>query len=91
MPRTFYSGPSVTAKGGHPTEMFSFLPGLAEQLTRQVETPEAARAAIAELDRERVDIVKLVLEHLTETWRHIVDVRFRVNGRDTRPRARLRL
>ena len=42
--------------------MFSFLPGLAEQLTRQVETPEQARAAIAELDRERVDLVKLVLE-----------------------------
>ena len=61
-PRTFYSGPSITAKGGHPSEMFSFLPGLAELLTRQVETPEAARAAIAELDRERVDIVKLVLE-----------------------------
>jgi len=61
-PRTFFSGPSVTAKGGHPSEMFSFLPGLAEQLTRQVESPEEARAAIAELDRERVDIVKLVLE-----------------------------
>ena len=61
-PRTFYSGPSITAKGGHPSEMFSFLPGLAELLTRQVESPEAARAAIAELDRERVDIVKLVLE-----------------------------
>ena len=61
-PRTFYAGPSVTAKGGHPSEMFSFLAGLAELLTRQVETPEAARAAIAELDRERVDIVKLVLE-----------------------------
>jgi imidazolonepropionase-like amidohydrolase/ABC-type multidrug transport system permease subunit len=61
-PRTFFSGPSITAKGGHPSEMFSFLPGLAEQLTRQVETPEQARAAIAELDRERVDIVKLVLE-----------------------------
>jgi imidazolonepropionase-like amidohydrolase/ABC-type multidrug transport system permease subunit len=61
-PRTFYAGPSVTAKGGHPTEMFSFLPGLTELLTRQVETPEEARVAIAELDRERVDIVKLVLE-----------------------------
>jgi imidazolonepropionase-like amidohydrolase/ABC-type multidrug transport system permease subunit len=61
-PRTFYSGPSITAKGGHPSEMFSFLPGLAELLTRQVETPEAARAAVAELDRERVDIIKLVLE-----------------------------
>jgi imidazolonepropionase-like amidohydrolase/ABC-type multidrug transport system permease subunit len=61
-PRTFYSGPSVTAKGGHPAEMFSFLPGLAEQLTRQVETPDAAREAIRELDRRRVDLVKLVLE-----------------------------
>jgi imidazolonepropionase-like amidohydrolase/ABC-type multidrug transport system permease subunit len=61
-PRTFYAGPSLTATGGHPSEMFSFLPGLAELLTRQLETPEAARAAIAELDRERVDIVKLVLE-----------------------------
>lgn len=61
-PRTFYSGPSVTAKGGHPTEMFSFLPGLAELLTRQVETPDEARAAIAELDRRGVDLVKLVLE-----------------------------
>lgn len=62
LPRTFYSGPSITAKGGHPSELFSFLPGLAEMLTRQVETPDAARAAIAELDRARVDIVKLVLE-----------------------------
>jgi len=61
-PRTFFAGPSITAKGGHPSEMFSFLPGLAEQLTRQVETPEQARAAIAELDRERVDLIKLVLE-----------------------------
>jgi len=61
-PRTFFSGPSITAKGGHPAEMFSFLPGLAEQLTRQVDTVEQARAAVAELDRERVDLVKLVLE-----------------------------
>jgi imidazolonepropionase-like amidohydrolase/ABC-type multidrug transport system permease subunit len=61
-PRTFFSGPSLTAKGGHPTEMFAFMPGLADLLTRQLETPEAARAAIAELDRARVDIIKLVLE-----------------------------
>jgi imidazolonepropionase-like amidohydrolase/ABC-type multidrug transport system permease subunit len=61
-PRTFYSGPSLTARGGHPAEMFGFMPGLAEMLTRQIETPEAARAAIAELDRRRVDLVKLVLE-----------------------------
>jgi imidazolonepropionase-like amidohydrolase/ABC-type multidrug transport system permease subunit len=61
-PRTFYSGPSITARGGHPAEMFGFMPGLAEMLTRQVETPEDARAAIAELDRRRVDLIKLVLE-----------------------------
>jgi imidazolonepropionase-like amidohydrolase/ABC-type multidrug transport system permease subunit len=61
-PRTFYSGPSVTARGGHPAAMFGFMPGLAEMLTRQVETPEEARAAIADLDRRRVDLVKLVLE-----------------------------
>ncbi|HET9703056.1 MAG TPA: ABC transporter permease, partial [Vicinamibacterales bacterium] len=61
-PRTFYAGPSITAKGGHPSEMFGFLPGLAEKLTRQIETPEAARAVIAELDRHRLDLIKLVLE-----------------------------
>lgn len=61
-PRTFYSGPSVTARGGHPAAMFSFMPALAEMLTRQVETPEQAREAIADLDRRRVDLVKLVLE-----------------------------
>ena len=61
-PRTFYSGPSITARGGHPAAMFGFMPGLAEMLTRQVDTPEQAREAIAELDRRRVDLVKLVLE-----------------------------
>lgn len=61
-PRTFFAGPSITAPGGHPSEMFSFAPGLAERLTRQVDTPQAARAAIAELDRARVDLVKLVPE-----------------------------
>ena len=61
-PRTFYSGPSITARGGHPASMFGFLPGLAEKLTRQVTTTDEARAAIAELDRRRVDLIKLVLE-----------------------------
>jgi imidazolonepropionase-like amidohydrolase len=42
--------------------MFGFMPGLAEMLTRQVDTPDEATAAIAELDRRRVDLVKLVLE-----------------------------
>ncbi|MBC7896476.1 MAG: amidohydrolase family protein [Cytophagaceae bacterium] len=61
-PRTFFSGPSITARGGHPAKMFEFMPGMAEQLTRQVSTEEEAVAAVAELDRGDVDIVKLVLE-----------------------------
>lgn len=61
-PRTFYAGPSITARGGHPAAMFGFMPGLAEMLTRQVDTPQQAREAIAELDGRRVDLVKLVLE-----------------------------
>ena len=61
-PRTFFAGASVTARGGHPANMFGFMPGLAEKLTRQVETVDEARAAIAELARARVDLVKLVLE-----------------------------
>lgn len=61
-PRTFFSGPSITAKGGHPAEMFSFMPGLAEQLTRQVSTEAEAVRAIEELEQAGVDLVKLVLE-----------------------------
>ena len=61
-PRVFFSGPSVTAPGGHPAAMFNFVPGLADLLTRQVKTPEEARAAIRDLARRDVDIVKLVLE-----------------------------
>lgn len=41
---------------------------------------------LTEIEHNVIDgVVKLVLDHLTETWRNIVDVRFRVNGRDTRP------
>jgi imidazolonepropionase-like amidohydrolase len=42
--------------------MFGFMPGLAEMLTRQLDSEDEARAAIADLDRRRVDLVKLVLE-----------------------------
>jgi imidazolonepropionase-like amidohydrolase/ABC-type multidrug transport system permease subunit len=61
-PRTFFSGPSITAKGGHPTELFGYLPGLVKQLTREVSTEAEAIAAVAELDRAGVDLIKLVLE-----------------------------
>jgi imidazolonepropionase-like amidohydrolase/ABC-type multidrug transport system permease subunit len=61
-PRIFFAGASITAPGGHPAKMFDFLPGLPEQLTRQVKTPDEARAAVKELARRDVDLIKLVLE-----------------------------
>ena len=61
-PRVFFAGPSITAPDGHPAELFNFVPGLADLLTRQVKTPEEARNAERDLARRNVDIVKLVLE-----------------------------
>ncbi|MEO5761950.1 MAG: amidohydrolase family protein [Vicinamibacteria bacterium] len=61
-PRVFMSGPSITAPGGHPSELFGMIPGLAELLTRQVKSPEDARAAVKELAGLDVDLIKLVLE-----------------------------
>jgi flagellar motor switch protein FliM len=41
---------------------------------------------LTEIEQNVIDaVVKLILENLTETWRGIVDVRFRVSGRETRP------
>lgn len=61
-PRVFFAGASITAPGGHPAELFGFVPGLADQLTRQVSTPAEARAAVKELAGRDVDLIKLVLE-----------------------------
>ena len=61
-PRVFFAGASITAPGGHPAELFGFVPGLADQLTRQVKTPAEARAALRELAGRDVDLIKLVLE-----------------------------
>jgi imidazolonepropionase-like amidohydrolase len=61
-PRVFFSGPALTAPGGHPTELFSFVPGLAERLTRQIRFADEAARAVAELARRRVDLIKLVLD-----------------------------
>jgi flagellar motor switch protein FliM len=49
------------------------------------ETP-APNRALTEIEQNVLDaVVKLMLEHLTETWRAITDVRFRIQGRETRP------
>jgi flagellar motor switch protein FliM len=46
----------------------------------------APNRALTEIEQNVLDaVVKLMLEHLTETWRGITDVRFRIQGRETRP------
>jgi flagellar motor switch protein FliM len=46
----------------------------------------ALTRGLTEIEQHVVDgVVKLLLEHLADTWKGIVDVRFRVSGRDTRP------
>ena len=42
--------------------------------------------ALTEIEQNVIEaVVKLMLENLTETWRGVVDVRFRISGRETRP------
>lgn len=46
----------------------------------------APTRGLTEIEHNVIDgVVKVLLEHLTEAWRNIVDVRFRVQARDTRP------
>ncbi len=61
-PRPFFSGPAITAPGGHPAARFEMVPGLAERLTRQVTTAAEAEIAVRELAENHVDLIKLVLE-----------------------------
>ncbi|MGE3840657.1 MAG: flagellar motor switch protein FliM [Vicinamibacterales bacterium] len=42
--------------------------------------------ALTEIEQNVVDaVVKLIVENLTEAWRSIVEVQFKVTGRETRP------
>ena len=42
--------------------------------------------ALSEIEQNVLDaVVKLLLDHLTESWRAILDVKFRIQGRETRP------
>jgi flagellar motor switch protein FliM len=46
----------------------------------------APNRALTEIEQNVMDsVVKLMPEHLTETWRAITDIRFRIQGRETRP------
>ena len=49
------------------------------------QTPPPNRA-LSEIEQNVLDaVVKLLLDHLTESWRAILDVKFRIQGRETRP------
>src|SRR5262245_36274279 len=46
-------------------------------------TPERA---LTEIEQNLIDsVVKVLLENLTETWRTVADIRFHIQGRETRP------
>lgn len=70
-PRSYFSGPGITAPHGHPARFFDALPGLASYMTRQVNTEQAAAAAVRELtaikktsdnSTIRVDFIKIYLD-----------------------------
>jgi flagellar motor switch protein FliM len=46
----------------------------------------APARALTEIEQNVVDsVVKLLLDHLTEIWRGVTEIRFQVQGRETRP------
>lgn len=46
----------------------------------------APQRALTEIEQNVVDsVVKLLLEQVTETWRTVADIRFQIQGRETRP------
>lgn len=47
---------------------------------------DAPARALTEIEQNVVDsVVKLLLDHLTEIWRGVTEIRFQVQGRETRP------
>ena len=46
----------------------------------------APQRALTEIEQNVVDaVVRLLLEHLTETWKTVTDLRFQIHARETRP------
>lgn len=46
----------------------------------------APQRALTEIEQNVVDaVVRLLLEHLTETWKTVTDIRFNIHARETRP------
>ena len=46
----------------------------------------APQRALTEIEQNVVDsVIKLILDHLSETWRPVTDIRFTIHARETRP------
>jgi imidazolonepropionase-like amidohydrolase len=71
-PRLFAAGPMITAKGGHPVAILENLAPwwfrwyLIPHFTRQVDTPEEARAAVQEVAKLGADVIKLAVDRIPE-------------------------
>lgn len=69
-PRIFASGPMVTAPGGHPVAVLEHLAPwwirwyLIPRITKQVDSPEAARTAAREIAAAGADVVKLSVDRI---------------------------
>jgi imidazolonepropionase-like amidohydrolase len=69
-PRIYAAGPMITAVGGHPVALMERLvPGwlrwyLIPRFTRQVDTPDQARAAVQEIAALGADVVKLAVDSI---------------------------
>jgi len=69
-PRIFAAGPMVTAPGGHPVPVIENLAPwwirwyLIPRFTRQVDSPEAARAAVDEIADLGPDVIKLSVDRV---------------------------
>ena len=49
-------------------------------------TGATPQRALTEIEQNVVDgVIKLILDHLTETWRGAFELEFKIHGRDTRP------
>jgi flagellar motor switch protein FliM len=49
-------------------------------------TSQAVSRQLTEIEQNVVDsVIKLILENLTESWRPILSVQFKIHGRETRP------
>src|SRR5262249_49714202 len=71
-PRIFAAGPMVTAPGGHPVALMQRLAPwwirwyLIPRMTREVDSPEAARTAVREIVQLGADVVKLSVDRIPE-------------------------